>query len=158
MRRRRPKEWEDQSGDLMEQELRGKYAISMETVALVARIKVIFLNGESGLQTPLGWQKAAILMNSTSEVWRDPRTKSGETHLASAGWAPELWRWFSDLFSSHYQYGKLAVSRRFFSNPFLNVKLIFHRVCKKRVGYCQDGTHPPVSACEDSDVSVPILG
>lgn len=54
MRGRRPKEREDQSGDLMEQELRGKYAISMETVALVAGIKVIFLNWESGLQTPLG--------------------------------------------------------------------------------------------------------
>lgn len=43
MRRRQwPKEREHQSGDLMEQELRGKHAISMETVTLVARIKVNF--------------------------------------------------------------------------------------------------------------------
>lgn len=38
----RPKGREDESGDQMEQELRGKYAISMETVALIADIKVIF--------------------------------------------------------------------------------------------------------------------
>lgn len=65
-----------------EQELHGKYAISMETVALIAAIKSFFfsfLNWESGLQTPLGWQRQQFfilfifLMNWTSDVWRDPR-------------------------------------------------------------------------------------
>lgn len=51
--RRRRKEREDQTGYLMERELRGKHAISMEPVALVARIKVILLNWESGPRTPL---------------------------------------------------------------------------------------------------------
>lgn len=78
--------------------------------------------------------KAAISMNCNSDVWRAPRdsvcAQNRGTHLASARWAPELWHRFSDLFSSHHPSGKLAVSRRFFLQPFLNGRPILQRLCK----------------------------
>lgn len=67
-RMRRPKEREVQSVDRMEQELRGKYAISMETVTLVAGIKVIFPQSGVRPANSARMTKAAILMNWTSEV------------------------------------------------------------------------------------------